>query len=123
MREALDRLGDRVAAWERRIAAGEDLPLAGAVDDAIAIAAALIAVRVPEAVSEPHVLEAFRLLARADPSWNAVRDNLRELVYYRNCLAAGREDALPPAAAKMAVRTARHLHLYFSTRCEQERRR
>jgi hypothetical protein len=57
------------------------------------------------------------LLARADPSWNAVRDNLRELVYYRNCLAEGRNDALPPAAAKMAIRTARHLHLYFTTRC------
>ncbi len=66
----------------------------------------------------PNLLDAFRTLAKGDPSWNAVRDNLRELIYYRNCIATGREDALPPVPEKMAIRTARHLYLYFLGRCQ-----
>ncbi len=58
----------------------------------------------------------------AEPSWNAIRDNCRELVYYRNCINMGREDALPPVAEKMAVRTARHVYLYMKTRCVREGR-
>jgi hypothetical protein len=56
------------------------------------------------------------VLIRSDPSWNAARDNLRELVYYRNCLDSGRADALPAVPQKMAVRLARHLFLYFKSR-------
>jgi hypothetical protein len=32
----------------------------------------------------------------------------------------GRLDALPAAPGKMAVRTARHIHLYIKTRCIRE---
>jgi len=67
-------------------------------------------------------LIAFKAFVKGDPSLNAVRDNLRELVYYRNCIEKGRRDALPDAAERMAVRTARHVYLYLRSRCEQERR-
>jgi hypothetical protein len=59
---------------------------------------------------------------KGDPSWNAIRDNCRELVYYRNCIQLDRRDALPPAASRMAVRIARHVFLYMSTRCQREGR-
>ncbi|WP_297364080.1 hypothetical protein [Acidiferrobacter sp.] len=61
-------------------------------------------------------LEVFKVFVKGDPSLNAVRDNLRELVYYRNCLAGGREDALPPHPLAMTVRTLRHIYLYMRTR-------
>jgi hypothetical protein len=69
---------------------------------------------------EADVLEVWRALAKGDPSWNAIRDNCRELVFYRNCLAEGRQDALPPAPHRMAVRTARHVCLYVRTRALRE---
>lgn len=106
-----------IAAFERRIAAGEELGLEEALEAALRLSRRLIDLAHPPAAAAGDVLEAFKLLARSDPAWNAVRDNLRELVYYRNCLDAGRVDALPPVAEKMAIRTARHLHLYFRTKC------
>jgi hypothetical protein len=69
-----------------------------------------------------ELLELFKAFVKGDPSLNAVRDNVRELVYYRNCLAMDRSDALPPASEKMAVRTARHIYLYLRSRSEQEGR-
>ncbi len=65
-------------------------------------------------------LEVFKVFVKGDPSLNAVRDNLRELVYYRNCLASGREDALPPQPLAMTVRTLRHIYLYMRTRAIKE---
>jgi hypothetical protein len=59
---------------------------------------------------------------KGDPGWNAIRENLRELVYYGNCIALGRRDALPAAPERMAIRLARHVHLYVKTRCEREGR-
>lgn len=67
-------------------------------------------------------LEVFRAFVKGDPSLNAVRDNVRELVYYRNCLDMDRIDALPARPERMAVRTARHVYLYLYTRCTQEER-
>lgn len=72
------------------------------------------------AVDDP--LELFKVFVKGDPSLNAVRDNLRELVYYRNCLDQRREDALPARPVHMAVRTARHIYLYLRTRCLKEGR-
>jgi hypothetical protein len=69
---------------------------------------------------DADLLDAFKQLARGTPSWNAMRDNLRELVYYRNCLALGRNDALPAAPQRMALRTLRHVTLYMRSRCETE---
>jgi hypothetical protein len=66
------------------------------------------------------VLEVWKALAKGDPTWNAIRDNCRELVYYRNCLALDRTDALPPQPHRMAVRTARHVYLYIRSRAVRE---
>jgi hypothetical protein len=65
------------------------------------------------------VLEVWKALVKGEPTWNTIRDNLRELVYYRNCLAMDRADALPANPAHMAVRTARHIWLYMRTRAER----
>lgn len=69
---------------------------------------------------QADILEVLKVLVKGEPSWNAIRDNCRELVYYRNCLATDRADALPVAPEKMAVRTARHIYLYIRTRCIRE---
>lgn len=76
------------------------------------------------AAPEPgsDVLDVWKALVKGDPTWNAVRDNLRELVYYRNCLAMDRADALPANPAHMAVRTARHIYLYMRTRAGRDGR-
>jgi len=68
------------------------------------------------------LLKVFRAFVKGDPSLNAVRDNVRELVYYRNCLEMGKSEALPVRPAHMAVRTVRHMYLYLYTRCSQEQR-
>ncbi|MGA7799969.1 MAG: hypothetical protein WCC36_04085 [Gammaproteobacteria bacterium] len=73
----------------------------------------------PMPVSD-DLLEVFKAFVKGDPSLNAVRDNLRELVYYRNCLDLDRADALPKSPERMAVRTARHVYLYLRSRSEQE---
>ncbi len=68
------------------------------------------------------LLALWKVLVKGDPTWNTIRDNCRELVYYRNCLDSGRADALPARPARMAVRTLRHLHLFIKSRCEREGR-
>jgi hypothetical protein len=110
---------------ERRLAGDDAPPLEVLVEDAIGLLRALIdAVLVASGRSAPpsgaDLLEAFKQLARGTPSWNAIRDNLRELVYYRNCLVLGRRDALPAAAERMTLRTVRHVTLYMRSRCETE---
>ncbi len=74
------------------------------------------------APASDDLLALWKVLVKGDPAWNTIRDNCRELVYYRNCLDAGRADALPRKPARMAVRTLRHLHLFIKSRCEREGR-
>ncbi len=110
----------RVAVLEARLR-GADVPLdavLGPAIDALAAAmrAALAATGKAGPPAEADVLDVWQALVKGEPTWNAIRDNCRELVYYRNCLAAGRVDALPAAPARMAVRTARHVLLYIRTR-------
>ncbi|MCW5604102.1 MAG: hypothetical protein KIT18_06115 [Burkholderiales bacterium] len=117
-----------LSCWERRIAADERLPLAAAVDGAIALVRGLLLAcivadgkkRIPK--TSDDILDVFKALVKGEPSWHAIRDNCRELVYYRNCINMHREDALPAASEKMAVRTARHIYLYVMTRLAQEGR-
>ncbi|HVC11744.1 MAG TPA: hypothetical protein VNE59_08930 [Burkholderiales bacterium] len=117
-----------IRSWEQRLAAGEALALepalAAATDAARGLIRAYLAAEGTKPVpgGDADLLEAFKALVKGDPTWNAVRDNLRELVYYRNCLAADRADALPAAPEKMAIRLARHVYLYVRTRCEREGR-
>lgn len=68
------------------------------------------------------LLEVLKAFVKGDPSLNAVRDNVRELVYYQNCLAEDRHDALPAKPENMMVRTVRHIYLYLRSRCDQEGR-
>lgn len=128
LKQALDRVDATLALCERRVAAAQAVPLEEALEVATRAALELIraylAAEGKKTVPAPDadLLDAFKVLAKGEPSWNAIRDNLRELVYYRNCLASERRDALPPVPEKMALRLARHLYLYVSTRCQREGR-
>jgi hypothetical protein len=118
----------RLKSLERRIDRGETLPLADTVDQSIALVSDLIMAYIAEEGSKAapgptaDLLEVFKVLAKGDPSWHAIRDNCREIVYYRNCINMERADALPLVPEKMAVRTARHVYLYVRTRCIREGR-
>ena len=113
---------------EAAIMRGEALPLTETVDAMIALTQGLVTAYVAAAgikappAAESDILEAFKVLVKGEPTWNAIRDNCRELVYYRNCINMGRRDALPKVPEKMAVRTARHVYLYIKTRCIREGR-
>lgn len=113
---------------EAAIARGEALPLTETVDAAIALTRRLVTAYVAAAGEktlpgeDADFLEVFKVLVKGDPTWNAIRDNCRELVYYRNCINMERRDALPKVPEKMAVRTARHVYLYVKTRCIREGR-
>ncbi|TSA42548.1 MAG: hypothetical protein D4R58_00085 [Betaproteobacteria bacterium] len=119
----LRQVDSELAALERRGAEREVLPLAPTVERALELVGRLIAACIVEQggkeAPDPaaDLLAAFKVLVKGEPSWNAIRDNCRELVYYRNCIKMGRLDALPAAPAKMTVRTARHIFLYIKTRC------
>jgi len=110
--------------------AGEALSLKPTVDQALHLANRLMlafaqgAGRPTEDLTEDaDSLDVFRVFVKSDPSLNAIRDNVRELVYYHNCLLAEREDALPVRPVAMAVRTIRHIHLYLRTRANQDKGR
>ena len=128
MHDELERIDADIADLERRLASGEALALEPTLQAVSGAALALVRAYVAAEGSKTvppegaDLLEAFKVLVKGDPTWNAIRDNLRELVYYRNCLAAGRADALPAVPEKMAIRLARHLYLYVRTRCVKEGR-
>lgn len=122
--EMLADVDRRIAALESRVREAE-VPveeLLPACIEAVgdAMRAALAAAGKPAAPAHADVLDVWQALVKGEPTWNAIRDNCRELVYYRNCLASGRRDALPAAPARMAVRTARHVLLYVRTRALRE---
>jgi hypothetical protein len=122
--DTLDRIDMELAALEATVAARDADALADVLEPAIALVARTMRVWIdnegkPAPPAGADVLEVWKALVKGDPSWNAVRDNCRELVYYRNCLALGRADALPPAPHRMAVRTARHIVLYVRSRAQR----
>ena len=116
----------RLRTLEERVAQGKGAPLAHLVEPAICLVTDLIAAYLvaegKKQIPPPGagLLEVLKVLVKGEPSWNAIRDNCRELVYYRNCINMQRQDALPPMPDKMAVRTARHIALYIRSRCIQE---
>jgi len=123
--EALDRIEQDIAALEavarEREAFGEVLAPAIALV-ARTLRAQLAAEGKPAPAEDADVLDVWRALVKGDPTWNAIRDNCRELVFYRNCLALGRAEALPPAPHRMAVRTVRHIFLYVRSRAQGDAR-
>lgn len=126
--DAFERVDAGLAELERRLASGAPPPLAEVVAHSIALVRELIVAyladegKKPPPSAEADLLEVWKVLVKGEPYWNTIRDNLRELVYYRNCLELDRADALPPVPEKMAVRTARHVGLFIRTRCIREGR-
>ena len=121
--ETLDRIEQDIAVLEA--AARERGALGEVLEPAIALVARTLRARLdadgkPAPADDADVLDVWRALVKGDPTWNAIRDNCRELVFYRNCLALGRTDALPPAPHRMAVRTARHILLYVRSRTQRD---
>jgi hypothetical protein len=121
--ETLDRIEQDIAVLEA--AARERGALAEVLEPAIALVARTLRARLaaegkPAPADGADVLDIWRALVKGDPTWNAIRDNCRELVFYRNCLALGRTDALPPAPHRMAVRTVRHIFLYVRSRAQRD---
>lgn len=125
---AFEEADREIAALEQAVADRRLPPLKDLVEQVIVLIKKLLIAYIqdegrktpPEGSAD--LLEVFKVLVKGEPFWNTIRDNCRELVYYRNCLAMNREDALPPAPEKMTVRLARHLYLFIKTRCIREGR-
>lgn len=117
-----------LVAREGAITRGEALPLDETIDAAIALVRRLVVAYVAATgdktppAADADFLDVFKVLVKGEPTWNAIRDNCRELVYYRNCINMECRDALPKVPEKMAIRTARHVYLYIKTRCIREGR-
>ena len=121
--QTLARIEHEIAALEA--IARERGALGDVLEPAIALVARTLRAQLdaegkPAPADDADLLEVWRALVKGDPTWNAIRDNCRELVFYRNCLALGRTDALPPAPHQMAVRTARHIFLYVRSRAQRD---
>ncbi|MHB8454024.1 MAG: hypothetical protein ACYDDO_04850 [Acidiferrobacterales bacterium] len=135
--QVFEQVDQRLMALERILSERGSLPLSATVDEALDLTRALLrgynssraedsGVSLPASSRAPmasdDLLEIFKVFVKGEPSLNAVRDNIRELVYYRNCIDMRREDALPARPDAMAVRTVRHVYLYLRSRSEQEGR-
>jgi hypothetical protein len=121
--ETLARIEQDIAALEAAARATD--ALGEVLEPAIALVARTLRARLdadgkPAPADDADLLEVWRALVKGDPTWNAIRDNCRELVFYRNCLALGRTDALPPAPHRMALRTVRHVFLYVRSRAQRD---
>ena len=115
---------ERISALEARVAADPELAPDDLLPDCRASVEALLrAYAAAEGKALPDgddLLAVQKAFVKGEPSLNAVRDNVRELIYYQNCLAEGRRDALPTRAGRMAVRTVRHIYFYLRSRAEQQ---
>jgi hypothetical protein len=121
--EVLDTIEQDIAALEAAARATD--ALGEVLEPAIALVARTLRARLEaDGKSAPaddaDLLAVWRALVKGDPTWNAIRDNCRELVFYRNCVALGRIDALPPAPHRMAVRIVRHVFLYVRSRAQRD---
>lgn len=73
----------------------------------------------PIAITD-DLLVLFKTFVKGDTSLTAVRDNVRELVFYRNCINENRFDALPEKPHKMTIHTVRHIYFYLRSRADQD---
>lgn len=126
--EVFSTVDEQLTVLERILAARGSLELNGTVEQSIDLIKTLLLAYLADLGDrevpspETDILDIFKVLVKGDPSWNTIRDNCRELVYYRNCIAMERLDALPKVAEKMAVRTTRHVYLFMKTRATREGR-
>ncbi len=125
---AFDQVDEQLIDLERILNERQSLPLLATVEHAMTLIKQLIIAYIVDVgekeipSADADLLEVFKALVKSDPSWNTIRDNCRELVYYYNCITMDRLDALPEHPEKMAVRTLRHLYLFMKTRCMREER-
>ena len=123
-----EQVDAQIVDLERILNARGSLPLQETVEHAMLLTKRLIIAYIADVGEKTlpsptdDLLDVFKALVKSDPSWNTIRDNCRELVYYRNCLDMERSDALPQHPEKMAVRTLRHIYLFMKTRCMREER-
>jgi hypothetical protein len=126
--QTFDRVDEQIQDLERIISARGSMPLLETVEHAMGLIKQLIIAYIQDVgekqapAESEDILDVFKALVKGDPSWNTIRDNIRELVYYKNCITMDRADALPPVPDKMAMRTLRHLYLFMRTRCIREGR-
>ena len=126
--DAFANVDEQLTDLERILASRGSLELKGTVDQGIELIKSLLLAYIADLGDRPvpardaDILDIFKALIKGDPSWNTIRDNCRELVYYRNCINMERLDALPKVAEKMAVRTTRHVYLFMKTRAMREGR-
>lgn len=124
--EVMEGVNGQIRVLETALPTGE-LDLGATVDQALLLANRLMLAfsdasghALTEFREDDDPLEIFKGFVKGEPSLTAIRDNIRELVFYRNCLVADRRDALPVAPEAMAVRTIRHIYLYLRTRAIKE---
>ena len=126
--QTFEQVDGQIVDLERILNERGSLPLQQTVEHAMALTKQLIIAYIADVGEKTlpnqadDLLDVFKALVKSDPSWNTIRDNCRELVYYRNCISMERLDALPQNPEKMAVRTLRHLYLFIKTRCMREDR-
>lgn len=119
-----ERSDETLRDLERRIREGEDLPVDEVTESAIDVVTDLLKAYLQIlgrdwTGAEHDVLALWKLAVKKNPSFNTIRDNCRELVYYRNCVEMDSQDSLPQNAERQAVRTARHVYLYLRSRAEE----
>jgi hypothetical protein len=126
LEQRFEALDERIADLEERAARGDAEAFEPLLGEGLAVTHDLMAAYAEHAGKAipvtDDVLAVLRAFVKGDPSLNAIRDNVRELVYYKNCLAMDRADALPRAPQRMVAHTARHIYLYLHSRAEQEHR-
>ena len=120
---ALARLDEAQAQIEALGRHSADQDFSARVDQGLQIARqilqTLLTAERKEFAADADLLSLWKTLVKGQPHWNTIRDNCRELVFYQNCLAMDREDALPPQPDKMLLHTLRHLYLYTRSHTEQ----
>ena len=126
--QAFTQVDGQIIDLERILNERKSLPLQETVEHAMELIKQLIIAYIGDVGGKEmptlndDLLDVFKVLIKGDPSWNTIRDNCRELVYYHNCITMDRRDALPEHPEKMAVRTLRHVYLFMKTRCMREER-
>ena len=118
---ALDGAQGRIAALAEQQVAGMPLPelVAAGMAEASAMLRIMLAAEHKPYAHDADLLELWKVLVKGAPYWNTIRDNCRELVFYQNCLKAGRTDALPPQPERMVIHTLSHICLYLRSHVEQ----
>ncbi|MBU2858789.1 hypothetical protein HF289_18635 [Acidithiobacillus ferrooxidans] len=118
---ALDGAQGRIDALAGQQSAGMPLPelVAAGVAEASAMLRIMLAAEHKPYAHDADLLELWKVLVKGAPHWNTIRDNCRELVFYQNCLKAGRADALPAQPERMVIHTLRHICLYLRSHVEQ----